>query len=485
MQGEFFTSLLDVEFMLSLCDVINSPLVQVEPAARLVYYNLIFHGGVLGGPRSQITARGLYLQCLHAVPAWQACASGTMLDLIASSLMTFTTAISFDYTLAWKFHRQACEFVKQRGLDRLNALDMVGLTKTEIDNQRLGFWQLVLVDIFFRFFANKPSSISSEASVASSGVPPATDVTHQRPRAGRTIVNTIWQRVLFVAKEFFEHYDRVSIIDGGTKSHQFQKKVDSLCDEIEEMIDDWQLTLLMESYAKKPMDSWLCADTIVGTLNILLEMDKLRQSGAEPMVSERSKRAARLILDTTINFDEMLRNSSKPHGALYMYCIAFYPFRAFFSLYYHILKCDDPADCEQDVLRLDKIGTVMVRAAQSRFEWIPIAKAIVSLNQVTKFMQQRQDMSSTTPWEDAWPERSNSGHLLSIEQAHMADSVSRGLPLVLQQPEFAQWLPDHEGMHFSTAADFQHAAAQPDFRPIEYMQAIEEQFAERGWNYGW
>jgi hypothetical protein len=67
-----------------------------------------------------------------------------------------------------------------------------------------------------------------------------------------------------------------------------------------------------------PFECWTLADTIVGSLNILLQMDKLRQT-TEPMVSERSLRAARAILDTTIAFDETLRTAHKFNGLLYMY----------------------------------------------------------------------------------------------------------------------------------------------------------------------
>lgn len=241
MNGEFFTSLLDAEFMMSLSDVIDSNHVQVDPTARLIYFNLVFHGSVIGESKLQSTARGLYLRCLQAIPTWQASATGSLLDLIAMALTTFTTAISFDFNLAWKFHKQSCLYAKQLGLHRLDVLASVGVNQKDLNNQRLGVWGLVLTDLFFRFFTGRESGISKDVSVSHVALPRISDPTCQRPKAAHTIIQTIWARITFIAKEFFEHYDRIANMEGGKASQDFQDKVNALCDEIEEMFDDWQL----------------------------------------------------------------------------------------------------------------------------------------------------------------------------------------------------------------------------------------------------
>lgn len=241
----------------------------------------------------------------------------------------------------------------------------------------------------------------------------------------------------------------------------------------------------MKAHSKKPIDSWLFTDIIVGALNILLQMEKLRQNDNETTVTERSLRVSRLILDTTIDFDETLRTSSKHNGLLYMYCIAFYPFRACFSLYYHILLSNDPQEYSEDVERLEKIGTVTTAAAQMRFEWIPIAKAIQSLNKVARHIQQTQASSSKTQWADSWPIHQPPAIASNANHPETVSDALDMLPVEIPHPDFAQWLPDLGDVPVSTTENFQHAAAQPDFRPVAYMQAIEDQFAEKNWNYSW
>lgn len=242
MRGEFFTSLLELDFMMSLTDIIDSPHVQVEDAARLVYYNLVFHGAVVGERQLRVTARALYLQCLQAVPAWQDSATGTLMDLVAASIMTWTCIMSFDYKLAWRFHSQSCRFAKQMGLHHLDVLSAKGTKAADVQRkQRIGFWQLVLADIFFRLCYDKESCISSDASHKYVNVPDVLDVVSTQPQAEQMIPHIIWGRVIFLGKEFFDHYDRVRGDPDALRGKEFQDKVDSICDEMENMILDWNL----------------------------------------------------------------------------------------------------------------------------------------------------------------------------------------------------------------------------------------------------
>lgn len=245
---------------------------------------------------------------------------------------------------------------------------------------------------------------------------------------------------------------------------------------------------LMEAQKDKPLETWRYADTIVGTVTMLLQMDKLRQTGKDNAVSARSVRAARLALDTIVRLHEMTRES-KNYAALYTYCIAFYPFRAFFALYYHILHNQDPEVYKEDIQRLERIDTVMRRAAQTRFEYIPISKAISSLNQIAKHMHQTRTSSPSDGWTSLWPSQPPTSRDESMmvpsdvtQQSHDQDGIFD--PTRDYQPsDFAQWLPDFGEMQFSTAAEFEEAAAQPDFQPIEYMQAVEDQFIGGNWPY--
>lgn len=248
----------------------------------------------------------------------------------------------------------------------------------------------------------------------------------------------------------------------------------------------------MESQISSPLKAWAYADTVVGSYNLLLHIDRLRTDNPASNVSQRSLRVSRVLLDATVKFDEMTQKS-KVHGALYMYCIAFYPFRAFFALYYHILTSDNPDKYKEDIVRLERISAVLKKAAAVRSEYIPIAKAVVSLNNVAKQIQiARTSESPAKQWNavGAWPPHTPDSldrHILGVPAPRHSQSglqTSSGttpdLPMDFQQSNM-QWLPNFGDIQFNTAEDFQQLAAQPNFQPIEYMQAVENQFQGVDW----
>lgn len=227
--------------MSSLSNIVSSPHVQIDQALRLVYYNLLFHGFIVGESKTK-TARSLYSQCLGTAKQWQQSATGTMMDLIASSITAWTAIHSLDFKLAWKFHSQACRIATHLGLPQLDVSPRPPQSKQEEDlrnMQRGGFWHLVMVDLFFRLCYDKPSSISAEASPEAVRIASPADITSQRPAAGLYSTQIIWTRLIFVGKSFFESYDRLSLSE--RLAEAFQHKVDTLCDEIEMLIHDWRL----------------------------------------------------------------------------------------------------------------------------------------------------------------------------------------------------------------------------------------------------
>lgn len=97
MSQDYLSPLPEKDFILSLGHVLDSPHVKVDPAARIVYYCMVFYGHVLTSkPKSPTTARNLYLRCLRAVPSWQASASPSMMDAVAATVLVRVLARNLD-----------------------------------------------------------------------------------------------------------------------------------------------------------------------------------------------------------------------------------------------------------------------------------------------------------------------------------------------------------------------------------------------------
>lgn len=237
-----FLSLVDLDFMVSLSDIIGSPHVQIDAAAQVIWYNLVFHGYMFGERKTTAGSRTLYFQCLVAIPSWQQNAKGTIMDLAATSILVWTTIISFDYNLAWKFHNMACRITKQLGMHHLDVLTTKGVRDEELmRKKRSAFWQLVLVDLFFRLCYDRKSSISAEASPRLVQLPEVVNLVAAQPVAVTTVIEIIWIRVTLIVKSFYERLDEARSGAGGVASIAFQATVDAMCNEIEDMIADWHL----------------------------------------------------------------------------------------------------------------------------------------------------------------------------------------------------------------------------------------------------
>jgi hypothetical protein len=242
MKSECFLWLIDSDLLTSVGDVITSTHVRVDPAVKVIYYNLLFNGYSFTGGRTRAGTRALYLQCLAAVPQWQKEAKGTLPDLSAASILTWSTALSFDYSLAWQFHTQACRIAKQMGFHQLDVVSTKASRHDEVLNQkRRGLWQLVIGDFFFRLCYNKPSCISSEVSTQLVEWTQACDVQVNRPRAFSISVHMIWGRITFILKDYFDLVDQNDAATEGPSTTEIQEKAESICDEIEAMIADWHL----------------------------------------------------------------------------------------------------------------------------------------------------------------------------------------------------------------------------------------------------
>lgn len=151
----------DVKLLRSMPDLIDSPYVKFDPGMYVLYYNALYYGiQEIRGPEGSST-RAIYLRILEAVPAWLDCPKLTEFDGHIAALTSWTAVTSHDYQLSWKFHCKACQFVKIKKIDQLDALP--ARTQEEEDKRdiyRYLYWQILSTDMIFRLFYGKPSVVS-------------------------------------------------------------------------------------------------------------------------------------------------------------------------------------------------------------------------------------------------------------------------------------------------------------------------------------
>ncbi|KAL1957006.1 hypothetical protein VTO42DRAFT_6495 [Malbranchea cinnamomea] len=466
---------IDMKLMKALPDVINSSHVHLDPAVKLIYYNLLLWGRSMGSEQSADAAQHNYIRCLQLVPEWYASSRGTLTDLMAAVSTALTAVNCFDYHLAWKFHCEACRLAKKLGLDRSELLQLraseEGLAKDGI--QEL-LWGILQVDLFFAMIYDKPRAI--KVSLQNVDFPNIMSPTVSPPAAGPTIVFIVWTRILFIATEYLDYletHDEERL----QKSELFKQQVNAFCDKIENVLIDWPLMSLMKMSDHKSLNKWLYADTIIGA-NIFIIVMQRKMLGDQTLVSEQSLRSGRTVIDTLIHVSGV--DSGKiSFQPLQLNLLTFYPFCAFFVLYYHILSCSRPEDCAEDIRALEKVGLVLEYTKSIKSEFVPISNAVNALNRISKIIQENRITLS------AGKAHSES----SFPQATLPEQPEPGPISMHQQNNICELNltigADVPQSNFLDPTTDLSVIFGEEIQPMWYMRAIENEFVGRNWHESW
>ncbi|RAL06949.1 uncharacterized protein BO97DRAFT_447210 [Aspergillus homomorphus CBS 101889] len=477
-----FATVVDAEFLRTMPLIIDSPYVKVEPVMLVVYLNALYFGQTAGTAEEQRSAVQTYYQCLHNVPKWLASAQGSYLDLLAASLTAWMAINNFDYHLAWQFHREACRFGNLLGVHEVDLPTAPAEEEAEKEKKRRTHWYLVEVDFLFRIWYEKPPVL--RVPMAQVRLPAEISPQTKQPKPNDCIIFLVWSRALFIMADFFDHPIPTSTAD-------------TCCNELEELVDDWALL----SHARSPnidhIKSWLYVDTIIA-LHIFIIFMRRKASSAEEIVHPQAVRSARLIIILILEWSNISCSASGNQSELHTLCLTFYPFSAFFTLYYHILSSTDPSEYENDLRTLEKVVNTMSAAAAIRPDLIPIADAVSALNDVSRAFHsgRHPDFTMICSTEALQPGSQELGalnnqnefdpsaaemppfesllNLTSVLSPQTADEIGGmfGVPFQLQS-------------HITEAGGTRSAATRTVSQPLDFVRAVENELTWRNWHESW
>lgn len=256
-----FVSFVDRRIFEVLPDIINLPHIHVDPVILVIYYSIIYHGCSLKASNVSSTGsvaymNASYLGCLRAMPSWEREASGTMPDVIAAlyivslylSIYMFVAsshtflfqsrlaAEFFDYDLAWKSFKYACEYCQVLNLHRLDSDENNSFfSDATCDDERRGFWEVIQIDLFYRLILNTPPAITNNPWKVNL---PWLDLDSGAvPQGMQTITFLASSRVSLVIARFFAMLDDPA---NATKT-EIVAKTEDLCREMQQIFAEWQL----------------------------------------------------------------------------------------------------------------------------------------------------------------------------------------------------------------------------------------------------
>ncbi|CAI7611529.1 unnamed protein product [Penicillium pancosmium] len=351
----------DAELLRAVPYIIDSSHAQVSPAMRIIYLNAIYRGQTCGNEDEYKGAASTYYKCLQSVPSWLSSAQGSQMDLIAASLTSWTAIDNFDYHLAWKFHSEACRFSDLLGIQDVETPDSdLADVDAKINDKRRIYWHLVTTDCLYMLWYDKPSALNSPVSRMK--LPVEISPRTKQPKFSDCVLFIVWSRALSLLEQFFDH----SVHTEDDRIISFQEEVDSYCNQLEDLVLDWDLLSITRSSRLDDLTSWLFVDSIVAFYSCIIYMRR-KTSVIDEKVHSQAVRAARNILAIIIEW-----------------LATFYPFCAFFTLYYHILSSTDSDEYEDDIQTLEKVVQYMTKIASVRPDFVPLVDAMRALNEVSR-----------------------------------------------------------------------------------------------------
>ncbi|KAL6230686.1 hypothetical protein BDW75DRAFT_60033 [Aspergillus navahoensis] len=491
-----FTPLVDPEFLRAMPYIIDSPYTHIAPVMRVIYYCAIYFGQSVETDEQHRLAIKTYYTCLQSVPKWLESAEGTQLDILASAFTTWLAINNFDYHLAWQFHREACRFGSQLGIHDVDSTPL-GTAQEEADKEvkRRLHWYLVEIDFLFRLWYDKPKALRCSPTQVRlpAEIAPAT----KQPKSHECILFIVWSRAMYLVADFFNDQETLP-------EEPLSNKVNYYCNQVTELLDDWDLLSIARAPKISTVQSWLYAESTIAFHSFIIYMRR-KTSATAMSTHPQAVRAARAIISIIHEWSD--RNMG-PGGdqCSYIHLITFYPFCAFFTLYYHILSSTDPSEREEDICSLEKVVRLMAQAASVRPDFVPIANAMGALNDVSRAVHSGREPPSGLTVVGAVPPQSHMEsnpspthpvtHLPASNTAAAApfDSLQNlsmefplqtadanlndtfGVPFQLESQIAFDWDP---------ASSARPGTARTVSQPVDFVRAIESELIWRDWHESW
>ncbi|KAL4745758.1 hypothetical protein BDW72DRAFT_198349 [Aspergillus terricola var. indicus] len=492
-----FTTLVDPEFLRALPHIIDSPYAHVTPVMRVVYYCAICLGQSVGTDEQQRLATKTYYACLQSVPRWVESAEGTQLDILAGAFTTWLAINNFDYHLAWQFHCETCRLANRLGIHDVETAPL-STPQEEADKEvkRRLHWYLVEMDFLFRLLYDKPKAL--QCSPTQVKLPAVISPATKQPKPYESILFIVWSRALHIVADFFNDHETLP-------EDTLSNKVDEYCNQLTELLDDWDLLSVARAPKVGTVQSWLYAESAIAFHSFIIYMRR-KISATVMSTHPQAVCAARAIISIIHEWSGRNIGPAGDPQCSYIHLITFYPFCAFFTLYYHILSSTDPSEREEDIRSLEKVVTLMTKAASVRPDFVPIASAMSALNDVSRAVHSGYNPpGGLTLFGGAVPPRhfmeSNASPSHNATQLH-AGSTTAAAPFdSLQKLSVEFPLQPVDELHNTFGVPFQlesqiafdwdpasssrPSTARTVSQPVDIVRAIEGELTWRDWHESW
>lgn len=147
----------------------------------------------------------------------------------------------FDYDLAWRTFKLACQYCQDLNIHKLDSDESdVFFSEAKCDEERRGFWEVIQIDLFYRLILNTPLVITN--NIWKVNLPWLDPNSESLPQGMQTVAFLASSRVSLVIARFFAMLDDPN----NTTRSEIVAKTEDLCREMQQIFTEWQLV----SYAR-------------------------------------------------------------------------------------------------------------------------------------------------------------------------------------------------------------------------------------------
>ncbi|KAM0445491.1 hypothetical protein ACHAQK_001701 [Fusarium lateritium] len=388
MPAWMFISLVNRRIIEMLPDIINLPHIHVDPVILVIYYSVIYHGCCVKASNVASTdglayMKSSFLGCLRVLPSWEREASGTMTDLIAALFTSRMAAEFFDYDLAWRTFKYACQYCQDLNLHKLDSDESdTFFSEAKCDEERRGFWEVIQIDLFYRLILNTPPAITN--NIWKVNLPWLDPNSDSLPQGMQTTAFLASSRVSLIIARFFAMLDDPE----NTTRSEIVAKTEDLCREMQQIFTEWQLIEWMEAAQDNEQEIWVVADVILTGYTSIIYM--FRKMALLDSNSPRPPTTDLDIPDSPIVEDAARRLIAALNRLLVIYpygvtmTALFGAYRCFVAFAYlanTVLRAKDPRLYMADVEALERLSDQSTFLCRGNRDIMPLVKAMQSITE--------------------------------------------------------------------------------------------------------
>ena len=136
-------------------------------------------------------------------------------------------------------HKLACEYAQASQLHILDSLEPSAGQPSMSDDDRIGMWDLIQLDLFFRLINNKPAAFSSHLKDWRVNMPRLSiDVPRERDDAVPTMAFLVRSRLTFILISYFQVSETLQ------DEADVLAAVNPLCEEVDKIFEEWKIVSL-------------------------------------------------------------------------------------------------------------------------------------------------------------------------------------------------------------------------------------------------